>query len=346
MITGAMPPRPAATLYEVAHAVGVSHMTVQRALSGSPLVKEATRLRVREAADRLGYRPNLTARAMRTRSASRVGLLTSTEWRRSHLTIDLLVAMHDTLHRSGLSLSLMRLSDDELLDRDLLSQQVRAGAGDGLIVAYESHQPQELADLLEGLRVPTVWFNVKRDVDCVHADDLLTGRLAAQRLLDLGHRRLLYFCQSYDPQDPLEHYSAVDRCAGVAEACAVAGAQLMVRRNRVLPPGRSAWAASALRESQATAAVCYSGAAAWELHQAALAAGRTVPRDLSLVSCDGEWGPYQPLALAAYTPDSAAMGQHAAELLLAQLAEPGRRQAPRACPPVISPATATLAAAQ
>lgn len=329
----------AVTLHDVAAAAGISHMTVHRALMGSELVKPETRARVQAVADRLGYRPNLTARAMRNRTASRVGLLSSTNWGRTHLTVGMLVGMHDTLHQHGVSLGLMRLTDAELLDQDHIGQQVRSAGGDGLIVAYESHQPHALMDVLRELRVPTIWYNVKRDADCVFNDDQRTGREAAERALALGHRRLLYYCQSYEPDDAAEHYSSTDRCAGVAAACAAHGAHLTVRRGRRLTPQRAAFAQEALTASQATAVICYSASAAWVVLQAALALGRRVPEDVSLVSCDGDWGPYQERELAHFTPDFQQMGAMAATALMERIAQPRIAVPPRACP-ALSPVLA------
>ena len=53
-----------ATLNDVAREAGVSPMTVSRVMNGSAPVKEATRRRVQEAAERLRYQPNLLARSL------------------------------------------------------------------------------------------------------------------------------------------------------------------------------------------------------------------------------------------------------------------------------------------
>ncbi len=53
-----------AGIHEVAAAAGVSIGTVDRALHGRPDISEATRKRVMRAAQKLGYRPNLAARAL------------------------------------------------------------------------------------------------------------------------------------------------------------------------------------------------------------------------------------------------------------------------------------------
>ncbi|MFD6416100.1 LacI family DNA-binding transcriptional regulator [Streptomyces sp. NPDC060194] len=68
-----MTPRPA-TLLDVARAAGVSKSTASDALQGSGRVADGTRDRVREAAARLGYRPNSAARRLRRASTGAVGL--------------------------------------------------------------------------------------------------------------------------------------------------------------------------------------------------------------------------------------------------------------------------------
>jgi len=60
------------SIKDIAAAAGVSPATVSRALTGTGLVAEPTLTRIREAADRLGYRPNVSARNLRTRRSMAV----------------------------------------------------------------------------------------------------------------------------------------------------------------------------------------------------------------------------------------------------------------------------------
>ncbi|MER5889459.1 LacI family DNA-binding transcriptional regulator [Streptomyces sp. NPDC001941] len=62
------------TLLDVARAAGVSRSTASDALQGSGRVAEATRTRVRETADALGYRPNSAAQRLRRARTGTVGL--------------------------------------------------------------------------------------------------------------------------------------------------------------------------------------------------------------------------------------------------------------------------------
>ncbi|MEM9797025.1 MAG: substrate-binding domain-containing protein [Pseudomonadota bacterium] len=64
-----------ATLREIGAELGLSVATVSRALNGFPEVNEATRERVRQAADRLGYRPNRIAQRLVTGRSGMVGMV-------------------------------------------------------------------------------------------------------------------------------------------------------------------------------------------------------------------------------------------------------------------------------
>lgn len=66
----------AATIYDVAKAAGVSHQTVSRFLKGFEGIRPETREKVVRALDELGYRPNLTARSLKSGRSHRIGALT------------------------------------------------------------------------------------------------------------------------------------------------------------------------------------------------------------------------------------------------------------------------------
>lgn len=73
---GSMMPAKAATIYDVAQAAGVSHQTVSRFLKGFEGIRPETREKVVRALDELGYRPNLTARSLKSGRSHRIGALT------------------------------------------------------------------------------------------------------------------------------------------------------------------------------------------------------------------------------------------------------------------------------
>lgn len=70
-----MKPKP--TLHDVCAAASVSTYTASRALNGGRGVSEATRVRVQEAAARIGYVPNLHARNLKSPNSTVVAVLTA-----------------------------------------------------------------------------------------------------------------------------------------------------------------------------------------------------------------------------------------------------------------------------
>lgn len=63
------------TIYDVAREAKVSMATVSRVVNGNPNVKPATRKKVMEVIDRLGYRPNAVARGLASKKTTTVGLI-------------------------------------------------------------------------------------------------------------------------------------------------------------------------------------------------------------------------------------------------------------------------------
>jgi LacI family transcriptional regulator len=63
------------TIYDVAREANVSMATVSRVVNGNPNVKPATRKKVMEVIDRLGYRPNAVARGLASKKTTTVGVV-------------------------------------------------------------------------------------------------------------------------------------------------------------------------------------------------------------------------------------------------------------------------------
>lgn len=63
------------TIYDVAREASVSMATVSRVVNGNPNVKPATRKKVSDVIDRLGYRPNAVARGLASKKTTTVGVV-------------------------------------------------------------------------------------------------------------------------------------------------------------------------------------------------------------------------------------------------------------------------------
>ena len=185
----------AADLRQVARRSGVSVSTASRALSGSPRVSQQTVARVRAAAAALGYRPNATARALRTSRAQFVGLVVTNLFNDSFQTIAEVVQQQ--FASRGYPLMLSVTSGDPVQERAALHTLADHSAAGVIVVGSDT----EASDELRALGIPTVHLARKPERpsgDCVLGDDIAGARSATEYLLALGHRRIAIIA---GPQD-------------------------------------------------------------------------------------------------------------------------------------------------
>nr|WP_171792317.1 MULTISPECIES: LacI family DNA-binding transcriptional regulator [unclassified Novosphingobium] len=211
---------------ELARMAGVSAGTVSRALAGKSLVNAETRERIQAIAREHGFRPNQMARRLRTQRTGVIGVVIPLgHERRQHISdpffMTLFGHLADALTESGHDLMLSRVipGDDEWLDRI-----VDSGMLDGALVIGQSNQMEAIERVAERYLPMVVWGS-HRDgqIHCtVGTDNRLGGRLAAQRLLDQGKRKLVFFGDTGAPE-------IADRLAGAQDAVAAcAGATPLV----------------------------------------------------------------------------------------------------------------------
>lgn len=269
------------SLKKIAEELGLSLTTVSRALNGYPEVAEATRLRVREAADRLGHAPHALARRLATGRADAVGLVLPLDGPRaaSRALLALAGATASLLARQGTALLMLPTSSaDELAtyDRATAAQRV-----DAFIVPQPRHADPRLARLA-GRGMPAVALG-RSDADApwLDVDHEAALCLATGHLLALGHRRFGYLGA------PLDESFAPAAHAGFASALRAAGLRAVPRGSLRVPVERRAGYEALLYllalPEPPTAVLVDNPAAGEGAALAAQAAGRVLGEDLSLV---------------------------------------------------------------
>lgn len=173
---------------DVAALAGVSPSTVSKALNDTGSLRESTRARVREAADRLGFVPDATARSLSARRSFTVGLLSTDSAGRFSLPV--VLGAENALVGGALSALLATARHDPVREqhhvRALVARRV-----DGIIVTGRSTEPRE------PIRVPmpvVYAFAPSTDPDdaSVVPDDAAGMRLLVEHLVGLGRRRIAY----------------------------------------------------------------------------------------------------------------------------------------------------------
>jgi LacI family transcriptional regulator len=180
-------------LKELAHELGLSQTTVSRALNGYPEVSEATRRRVSEAAERLGYRPNVSARHLATGRVGAVGIVLPGEGSQQFgpHTSEFLSGVAGRLAREEIDIVVSPIAgEDELpvFRRLIASKRV-----DALILSLPVPHGDRRARFLAEAGIPFV-LHGRTEIGLPHAwldiDNAGAYFRATSHLVDLGHRRI------------------------------------------------------------------------------------------------------------------------------------------------------------
>jgi LacI family transcriptional regulator len=306
------------TIKQIAEQSGLSVPTVSRILRDEGHAHQpATRERVLRVASEMGYRPNTSARAMRSGRFGAVALLQSgTDQVRSLLPPSLLNGILASTGAHELHLTVAALPDEQLTDRGYMPRILREWSVDGLLINYNTDIPEQMAGLIAHHGIPAVWINSVRDADCVFPEDEAGGRAAAEHLLRLGHSRIAYLT----PRPG--HYSDEARERGYVAAMHAAGLppRTVLTFREEAPDGLM----GALRgQDRPTALVGYNTEATRAAFFHAIRAGLSVPGDLSLIGFSTMAGePLGILPVDTMAHPGYEMGQRAVRMLLHKIEDP------------------------
>lgn len=177
------PPEPRrATLKEVAKAAGVSLASASYAINGAGSVGEATREHVLKVAAQLGYRPNQSAKAMKTGRTGAIGLIVPDLTNPFFPNLAQVVIQAAREH--GYSVFLTDTGGSPEAEQRAVSLMVEHGV-DG-VIWFPIDDGEPVGRLIAG--VPTVVLDRNLPgYDVIQADYADGGRLAAEHLIAAGH---------------------------------------------------------------------------------------------------------------------------------------------------------------
>lgn len=203
------------TLKTIAQETGLAVATVSRALSDAPDIGEATKVRVREAAIKLGYRPNRAGVRLRTGKTNVIALVISAEADVMNNTAKLLYAIADSLRGSSYHLVVMPYFPDQD-PLDPIRYLVETGSADGIIFNQTKADDPRVAYLAQH-RIPFATHG-RSNMGLSHPyfdyDNQAFGILAVKALAARGCRHI------YGIVPPQDQMYAQHMIAGMFEAAA------------------------------------------------------------------------------------------------------------------------------
>ncbi len=275
----------AITLRDVAELAGVSIKTVSEVVNRTGRVAPATTARVEEAVARLGYRPNLSARRLRSGRAGAIGLVVP-ELGTSGYFAELAELVVSQAARRGMAVLIEETEGVREREREALLGPRRSQL-DGMLLNALRLTDDDLPDVPDGFPVVLLGERQVGGFDRVAFDNAAAARLATAHLLDAGARRILVV-----GGDPAVSDSATQRLAGHRAALEAAGrpaagAMHVVTTQWDHESGLAAVARALAAGTDFDAVLGLNDALAIGAVRGLLDAGRRTPQDVLVAGIDG-----------------------------------------------------------
>jgi DNA-binding LacI/PurR family transcriptional regulator len=273
------------TARDVARRAGVSVATVSRVLNNSPVVTEATRARVQQAINELGFRRSATARSLSLGRSQAIGVVAP--FFTTPSVVERLRGVVGRLARRGFDLLLLDVEAPEQR-ADAVLDFAQRDRVDGLLVISLPLSDAEV-DVLQRDDLPVVLVDVAHPrLPHVVIDNAHGGELAAAHLLAKGHRRIGFVGDL--PTNPFGFTSSEHRRQGFERALRQAGIEPDPSLQQLGPYGldeaRPLAEALLRRDDPPTAIFAASDMQAIGVLQTAEALGLRVPQDVAVIGFD------------------------------------------------------------
>lgn len=304
--TGSMSDR-AITISQVAERAGVSTATVSRVLSGSVAVNKEMAVRVRKAADELGYRPNAAARGLATGSQQTMAVLVPDLG--NQYFYEIIKEINVLAGRDGQRLVVADSQGDPDREMDLVN--ALAAQTDGIILLSSRLTAANLKTLSTRKKPIVLMNRIEFGVDLpvVAANNFPAMLELCAHLVGLGHRRAVYLSGSPLTWQNRERWRAIEQAA-------VIGLQATtVQADATIEAGYSA--CDAALATGATALICFNDLAAVGVMTRLQELGLSVPEDISVTGFDDtDLSRYVRPALTTVRSPKSELGGHAWNLLM------------------------------
>lgn len=182
------------TLLDIANELGVTPSTVSRALSDHPRISKSTKKKVREIVERLNYRPNNIAAALRKGRSGTIGVIVPTSDRRFFASI--IRGIDEVASPEGYNLIICQSDDKTEKEIECIESLLQIQV-DGIIASVA----KETIDVSHYNRIgrqgiPLILYDRVSDmleVNTVVSDDSLGAYKAVTHLIEQGCKRIAHF---------------------------------------------------------------------------------------------------------------------------------------------------------
>jgi LacI family transcriptional regulator len=310
----------AVRLKDIAQDLGVSLMTVSKALRNHPDISEGTRERVLRRIEELNYQPNLAARALVTGKTHLMGLVVP-DLVHSFFS-QIANAISKVIREQRYSLVITSSQEDSELEQQEIDQLL-ARSVDCLLIAT-TQLTLESFRRIEAHETPYILMDRKLpglSANFVGMDDEEIGYLATKHLIEIGRRRIAHIGTPY--LSP-----ALGRLEGYRRALRDYGIQVPAEYVLTRPHGDDAGDTTGYDVMKKLLSVrplpdavfCHNDPTALGAMKAILDAGLRIPENIAIMGCGNvRYSDCLRVPLTTIDQDCEAIGERAAKLALNML---------------------------
>jgi LacI family transcriptional regulator len=271
-------------LKDIAQIVGVSVMTVSKALRDAPDVSDATKARIKKIAADMGYVPDSSAQGLRTRTTKLFGLVIPSTTNPIYSRI--VFAIEERAHELGYDLLLCHTYNkperEDACLRRLLSRRV-----DGLFITpvYRFEAEARIYQEIIARNTPTVLLGAPapfcRNFPAIEIEELVASYNVTKFLLGLGHKKIAYL--TGPPAAPWAHERFEGYRRALREVNLEVDDKLVFAAGNTIEEGASATLKMINEGCHPTAIQAVSDFVAIGCAETLLKQGFKIPEDVSLV---------------------------------------------------------------
>lgn len=302
------------TLEDLARVAGVSRAQASIVMRGAPGARQATRVRVLQAAAKIGYRPNSAARRLARESSGLLGVAYAL---RRPFDADLIESLYEAGEAKGFELSLGAVTANRGLVRAL--ESLLDNLCEAIVIIGMGSSGKELEDL--AMRVPMVQIGRAEhafDLDVVRTAGSLGIAQAVDHLVQLGHRSIVHVNggEGLGSQERERGYvDAMRRNRRASHVRIYAGGATQVHG---IEAARRILAARTLP----TAVVAYNDASAGGIIDTLRRSGVAVPEDVSVTGYDdSQYARLPTVNLTTVAQDADSIARYAVDRLVQRKAD-------------------------
>lgn len=307
------------TIHDIARELEISASTVSRALNDNPRISQKTKEKIKEVANRLGYRPNTLASNLRNKKSNTIGIVVPLINR--HFFSSVISGVEDVAFKAGYNVVISQ-SNDLAAKEISIVQSMFANRVDGLIISIAMQTCTfDHLKLFKKKHLPLVFFDravPEIETDKIVVDDFDGGFRVTQHLINQGYKRIAHLA---GPQNLTTYF---DRKSGYIEALKKNGIvpdeSLVINSTLTNEDGVPAIEQLMSLSNPPDAIFCGNDTTALSVMIYLRDKGTRIPEDFGIVGFSNE--PFSKVvspAISTIAQPGFVMGQKAAELIIRKI---------------------------